>query len=229
VLHQVKSADNHLVIAQVVPRLPHVCFSNMCDQVEPCSVHDKVDWSWSQHLRIPSLIFLEFLSSFMDLNPISNRMPIVCCLISTTILCAMNFQWRLTDKLLLVCFTQEVASSSVWVKSDLISTTCSTDSCCQREETMHMEPDVFFCQLSSLLLTSLISSKWYLLYSLEKQRPEILASAWNCLMLSLIWTGVTCFSTPKSLSLRISGRDSFKGGRAVTPQVLLQFQSRLWT
>jgi hypothetical protein len=50
-----------------------------------------------------------------------------------------------------------------------------------------------------------------MLYPLEKQHPEILASAWNCLMLSLIWTWVTCFSTLKSLSLRISGRDSFNG------------------
>jgi hypothetical protein len=49
-----------------------------------------------------------------------------------------------------------------------------------------------------------------MLYPLEKQPPQTLAFAWNCLILSLIWIGVTCFSTLKSLSLRISGRDSSK-------------------
>jgi hypothetical protein len=50
-----------------------------------------------------------------------------------------------------------------------------------------------------------------MLCPLEKPHPETLAFAWNYLMLSLIWIGVTCFSTLKSLSLLISGRDSFKG------------------
>jgi hypothetical protein len=35
---------------------------------------------------------------------------------------------------------------------------------------------------------------------------------------SVLSLGITCFSTLKSL-VRISGRDSFKGGKAVTPQV----------
>jgi hypothetical protein len=43
------------------------------------------------------------------------------------------------------------------------------------------------------LLTSLISLKRYMLCPLEKQHPEILASAWNCLMLSLIWTGLHAY------------------------------------
>jgi hypothetical protein len=40
------------------------------------------------------------------------------------------------------------------------------------------------------------------------------------LWLSLIWTWVTCFSTLKSLSLWISGRDSFKGEGCNTPGVI---------
>jgi hypothetical protein len=60
-----------------------------------------------------------------------------------------------------------------------------------------------------------------MLYPLEKQYHEILVFAWNCLMLSLIWTEITCFSTLKSLSLRISGRDSFKGEGCNTPGVYL--------
>jgi hypothetical protein len=50
-----------------------------------------------------------------------------------------------------------------------------------------------------------------MLCPLEKQHSETLVFAWYCLTLSLIWTWVTCFSTLKSLSLRISRRDSFKG------------------
>ena len=44
----------------------------------------------------------------------------------------------------------------------------------------------------------------------------------NCLMLSLIKIGVICFSALKSLSLRISERDSFKGG-CNTPGVYFSF------
>jgi hypothetical protein len=60
-----------------------------------------------------------------------------------------------------------------------------------------------------------------MLCPLEKQPSETLAFAWNSLVLSLKWTGVTCFSTLKSLSLRISGRDSFKGEGCNTPGVTI--------
>jgi hypothetical protein len=43
----------------------------------------------------------------------------------------------------------------------------------------------------------------------------------NVSQLSLIWTWVTCFSTLKSLSLRISRRDSFKGEGCNTPGVYI--------
>jgi hypothetical protein len=89
--------------------------------------------------------------------------------------------------------------------------------CYQKKQTARMEPYVFFWKISSLL-KYLINLKW-LLYLLEKQHPEILASAWNCLMLSLIWTKVTHLSTLRSLSFQISGRDSFKGESCNTPGV----------
>jgi hypothetical protein len=46
------------MIALVMPRTPHVCFSSMCDQVEPCPVIDKMDWLRRQYLPIPSLVIL---------------------------------------------------------------------------------------------------------------------------------------------------------------------------
>jgi hypothetical protein len=61
-----------------------------------------------------------------------------------------------------------------------------------------------------------------MLYPFGRQPLEIIVAAWNYLMLSLIWTGVTCFSTLKSLSLRISGRDSFKGEDCNTPGVTIR-------
>jgi hypothetical protein len=51
-----------------------------------------------------------------------------------------------------------------------------------------------------------------MLCPLEKPYPEALAFAQDCLMTIADMDKVTCFSTLKSLSLRISGRDSFKGG-----------------
>jgi hypothetical protein len=60
-----------------------------------------------------------------------------------------------------------------------------------------------------------------MLCPLEKQHPEALAFAQDCLRLSLIWARITCFSTLKSLSLRISGRDSFKGEGCNTPGVYI--------
>jgi hypothetical protein len=62
-----------------------------------------------------------------------------------------------------------------------------------------------------------------MLYPLEKPHHEIIVFAWNCFILSLLLTGVTCFSTLKSLSLRISGRNSFKGEGCNTPGVYLLF------
>jgi hypothetical protein len=40
---KIKSTNNHLIIALVMPRSPHACFSSMCDRVESCLVLDKVD------------------------------------------------------------------------------------------------------------------------------------------------------------------------------------------
>jgi hypothetical protein len=119
----------------------------------------------------------------------------------------MNLPWPLVGKPLFVCFTQEAASSSKVTYIPLAQQT-QIIHYYQKKQTAHMEPYVFFWQASSLLMDIL---KWYMLYPLEKQHPETLAFAWNCLILSLIWTGVTCFSTLRSLSFRILGRDSFKG------------------
>jgi hypothetical protein len=54
---------------------------------------------------------------------------------------------------------------------------------------------------------------------LEKPHPETLAFAQDCLMAIAEMDRVTCFSTLKSLLLRISGRDSFKGEGCNTPGV----------
>jgi hypothetical protein len=51
-----------------------------------------------------------------------------------------------------------------------------------------------------------------MLCPLEKQHSETHIFAWSCIMIIADMDRVTCFSTLKSLSLRISGRDSFKGG-----------------
>jgi hypothetical protein len=51
-----------------------------------------------------------------------------------------------------------------------------------------------------------------MLCALEKPHSETSAFAWNCFMVTADMTKVTYFSTLRSLSLRISGRDSFKGG-----------------
>jgi hypothetical protein len=51
-----------------------------------------------------------------------------------------------------------------------------------------------------------------MLCPLEKQYSEALAFAQDCLMIIADMDVVTCFSTLESLLLRISGRDSFKGG-----------------
>jgi hypothetical protein len=59
---------NSLTMALVVPRLPHVCFSSMSDQVESCSVPDKMDWLRSQHQRISSLIFSRVSITFLELG-----------------------------------------------------------------------------------------------------------------------------------------------------------------
>jgi hypothetical protein len=50
-----------------------------------------------------------------------------------------------------------------------------------------------------------------MLCPLEKPHSETLAFAWNYFMVNADMTKVTYFSTLRSLSLRISGRDSFKG------------------
>jgi hypothetical protein len=60
-----------------------------------------------------------------------------------------------------------------------------------------------------------------MLYPLEKQHLEIPDFVWNYLVLLSIWTGVTCLYALKSLSLWISGRDSFKGEGCNTPGVYL--------
>jgi hypothetical protein len=66
---------NSLTAALVVPRSPHVCFSSMCDQVEPCLVLDKMDWLQSSYLQILLLVILANLYHlFMDLNSRVNHM-----------------------------------------------------------------------------------------------------------------------------------------------------------
>jgi hypothetical protein len=65
---EIKSTNNHLIIALVVPWSPHACFSSVCDHVESCLVLDKMNWLWSQHQRISSLIFSESLLFFLDLD-----------------------------------------------------------------------------------------------------------------------------------------------------------------
>jgi hypothetical protein len=60
-----------------------------------------------------------------------------------------------------------------------------------------------------------------MLCPLEKQYSEALAFAQDCLMVIADMDVVTCFSTLESLSLRISGRDSFKGEGCNTPGVYI--------
>jgi hypothetical protein len=59
-----------------------------------------------------------------------------------------------------------------------------------------------------------------MLCPLEKQHPEILISAWNCLILSLIWIGLHA-----SLLLKVFRSESrdeiLLKGRVVTPQVFI--------
>jgi hypothetical protein len=50
-----------------------------------------------------------------------------------------------------------------------------------------------------------------MLCPLEKPHPETVAIDQDCLMIIVDMEWITCFSTLKSLSLWISGRDSFKG------------------
>jgi hypothetical protein len=50
-----------------------------------------------------------------------------------------------------------------------------------------------------------------MLFPLEKRHPETLAHVWNCLTITADMDMGICFCTLRSLSLRISGRDSFKG------------------
>jgi hypothetical protein len=56
---------------------------------------------------------------------------------------------------------------------------------------------------------------------LEKPHPEALAFAPDCLRIIADMNLVTYFSTLRSLSLRISGRDSFKGEGCNTPGVYI--------
>jgi hypothetical protein len=60
---------------------------------------------------------------------------------------------------------------------------------------------------------------------LEKQHSETLVLAWNCLIIIADMNKVTYFSTLRSLSLRISGRDSFKGEGCNTPGVYIPLDS----
>jgi hypothetical protein len=103
-----------------MPRTPHVCFSSMCDQVDPCLVLDKMDWLRRQHLQIHSrMIFLESIPSFIDLNSRVNHM------LTTTVfdvhIHLMRYELTVTlvGKLHFVCFTQDGASDSVGVKSPI--------------------------------------------------------------------------------------------------------------
>jgi hypothetical protein len=60
-----------------------------------------------------------------------------------------------------------------------------------------------------------------MLCPLEKRRSEALAFAQDCLMIIADMDMVTCFSTLRSLSFWISGRDSFKGEGCNTPGVYI--------
>jgi hypothetical protein len=55
---------------------------------------------------------------------------------------------------------------------------------------------------------------------------KAVTSARDCLMLSLICTGVTRLSTLRRISLRISGRDSLKGEGCNTPGVYLLINNK---
>jgi hypothetical protein len=51
-----------------------------------------------------------------------------------------------------------------------------------------------------------------MLCPLEKQPSETFTFAWNCLILSLIWTGVTCFSTLKVFGSESRDEILLRGG-----------------
>jgi hypothetical protein len=77
---------------------------------------DQMDWLWSQHQRISSLIFSESLSFFLDLDSLANTGQLWCYSTFTPVSCAMNLSRPLVGKPLSLCFTQDGASDSVWVK-----------------------------------------------------------------------------------------------------------------
>jgi len=136
-----------------MPRSPHMCFSSMSAWVKSCLVLDKMNWSWSQHQRISSLISSESLSFFVDLDSLANTSWLWCCSTSTLVLCAMSFQWPLVGKPLSVFYPRgciwfclgKIAYLPLAQQTQIVQ-------CPQKRQTAHIEPYVFSWQTSSLLM-----------------------------------------------------------------------------
>jgi hypothetical protein len=151
---EIKSVSNHLIIALVMPHSPHVWFSDLCDQVEPWLVLDKMDWLRRQHLQIHPLMI------FSNLYHISWTWILWLTRVNCDVIRHLHpsyMLWTYRDHLLVnlfLCVLPKRLHLILFGKSR-ISTARPTDSdsmCHQKKQTAHMEPYVFFWQISSLLL-----------------------------------------------------------------------------
>jgi hypothetical protein len=148
-----KSASNRLIIALVIPRLPHVWFSNVCDQVEPWLMLDKMDWLHSSHLPILSLvIFWVYHFSWtwilwltrVDCDVIRHSHPSRVLWIYRNHLLVNLFLCVLPKRLHLVLLGK-VTYLPLAQQTQIVQ-------CCQKKQTAHLELDVFLWQTLSLLL-----------------------------------------------------------------------------
>jgi hypothetical protein len=79
---------NSLITALVVPRSTRVWFSNVCDQVEPRLVLDKMDWLQSPHLQIPLLVIFQVFIILLNLDFLaSHELNVMLFNIHTCLVC----------------------------------------------------------------------------------------------------------------------------------------------
>jgi hypothetical protein len=129
---------------------------------------------------------------------VSRSLVMIHC--ETTLMC--DLPWTPPLKQFLCCLSSDQATSIISIGSNGYTTfMCGRMSFDSSGDCTHTSSlCILYCKGEALKL-----------FSVGRQPLDMMFSTWNYLMLSLVWTGVTCFSTLKSLSLRISGRDSFKG------------------
>ena len=196
-----------------MPQLPHVWFSNVCDQVEPWLVLDK--WIVCEVSIYRSLCwwFSQIYTTFHGLGffGLITSQP-WCCSTSASVSCAIEFQRRLIDEPLVsyqkCCILFDLDNCYSPVHCSLNRLMLS------KKSKLHTWSLMCFSGRQRLYWwTSLISLKWYMLYPLEEP------TSWSTHLYSeqsyaiTIMDRDTRLSTLRSLSFWISGRDSFKGGR----------------